>query len=352
MPNQDEGKKDANEYSLLEQLPIELFKGPIAKYLSNADLWSLSQTSKMIFFKCCESLESRAVKLLVSYVIKGEEADALKMIDAKPSLLLRSQLIAPPPLDHSGRPYKGFTPFQVALLNHDMTLWKKMEHYFDKLPDGKTAKATQFEKIFPQGLPKQNPYDFKALVEVISASSDADIEAALKKESNGTPICQALENFRVTFTRLAMNETFFNRLHLIEAFLIYQDQFDTWSPKQRNLFWRQIIGYTQRFLPASYAQAFCQGLYAILVEEEMLTRSLNFRSDSASASYYPLSESAGLGYDFGIENGRAATEAELHFAELARPFNKLYEANKVELLSLESRMLPDSQSQSARPVTG
>lgn len=69
------------------------------------------------------------------------------------------------------------------------------------------------------------------------------------------------------FTVLAIGETLFNSLHLIKAFDIDNKQFNAWSWGQRNLFWSQVIGYIQRFLPAYYAQAFCQRLYSIVEEK-------------------------------------------------------------------------------------
>lgn len=296
MPKKDEEKMNegasGDSLSLLEQLPTELILGPLAHYLSNEDLWNLSQASKAMFFSCQPLLEKQASKILLSHIVKGEEAAALEMIDANPRLLLISSQAT----DYSGRSYQGITPFQAALLCHDVTLWKKIEPYFDKLPNRQEEKVSQFKAIFPEGAPKQESYDFTELVQVISNSSDADIMAALRKENNDTPICQALKGFRTAFTDLAIKEMFFNPSHLIDALKVYDAQFDRWSWNQRDLFWRQVIGYTQRFLPACYAQAFCQGLYYILEEKKPLSRSLKFQYDSVS--YYPLTDSSGLGFDF------------------------------------------------------
>lgn len=295
MPKKDEEKMNEGasgaSLSLLEQLPTELIQGPLAQYLSKEDLWNLSQASKVMFFSCQPLLEKQAAKILLSHVVKGEEAEALEMIDANPRLLL----ILSKATDYSGRSYQGLTPFQAALSSHDVALWKKIESYFDKLPDGEAEKVRQFRQLFPEGLPQQESYDFTELVQVISNSSDADIMAALRKENNDTPICQALNGFRTAFTDLAIKEMFFNPSHLIDALKVYDAQFDRWSWNQRDLFWRQVIGYTQRFLPACYAQAFCQGLYYILEEKEPLSRLLKFRV--GGASYYPLTDSSGLGFD-------------------------------------------------------
>lgn len=335
MPKEDEGQvhTGASGDSLLERLPIEVLQGPIAEYLSKEDLLRLSQVSRTMFFTYCDPL----AKTLLSHIVKGEEAEALQMIDANPHLLrIRSKAI-----DYSGRIYQDFMPFQAALLCHDVTIWKKIEPYFDKLPNGREEKIRQFKALFPEGLPQQEPYDFNTLVQVISASPDVEIKAALEKTQNDTKLCQALTTFRSDFTAVAMKEIFFNPLHLIEAFNIYNAQFDRWSWNQRDLFWRQVIGYTQRFLPACDAQAFCQGLDYIVEENGPRARALNFRF--GSGSFFPLSESSGLGFDWAAAVAArtmpGAPDLRLgRWPDAARLVDKLCRANTAELFEFEHRM--------------
>ncbi|WP_133131063.1 hypothetical protein [Legionella yabuuchiae] len=335
MPKKDEQKMNegasGDSLSLLEQLPTALIQGPLAQYLSKKDLSNLSQASKVMFFSCQPLLEKQAAKILLSHVVKGEEAEALKMIDKNPRLLL----ILSKATDYSGRSYQGLTPFQAALSSHDVALWKKIESYFDKLPDGEAEKVRQFRQLFPEGLPQQESYDFTELVQVISNSSDADIMAALRKEKNDTPICQALNGFRTAFTDLAIKEMFFNPSHLIDALKVYDAQFERWSSwNQRNLFWRQVIGYTQRFLPACYAQAFCQGLYYILEVKKPLSRSLKFKYDDAS--YYPLTDSSGLGFDFAVAGAWGGFEGPVLRGEAPRALINYVEQIQQNYLDLSA----------------
>ncbi|WP_133130427.1 F-box protein [Legionella yabuuchiae] len=300
----------ASGTSLLERLPVELIDRHISKHLSDKDLARLSRTSRTMFSLCHEPLAQRAVKTLLLHVIKGEEAEALKMINANLRLLfIPSQATA---IDYSGRSYKDYTPFQAALLSHDVTLWRKIEPYFNKLPNGQEEKARQFKELFPEDLPKQKSYNFNTLVQVISNSSDADIMAALRKENNDTSICEALKDFRTDFAALAMKETLFNPLHLITTLKIYDEQFTPWSWNQRNLFCNQVIGYIQRFLPACHAQALCQGLYSIVIDKNPLRRSLNLQCDAGV--YFPLTDLAGLGFDFGVYSGTGARMQHQHVA--------------------------------------
>ena len=73
-----------------------------------------------------------------------------------------------------------------------------------------------------------------------------------------------------------------------------------WNSAKNMLFWRQVIGYIQRFLPACYAQAFSQGLYYIVENGEKLRRSLEFRYDPG-VFIFPLDADPHfrLGYEYG-----------------------------------------------------
>ena len=86
----------------------------------------------------------------------------------------------------------------------------------------------------------------------------------------------------------------------MEALNIYDQNFDNWSWNQRNLFWRQVVGFTQRFVPACYAQAFSDSRYFIFEENKPLSRSLAFKY--SSHEYYPLPVGpVGLGFDFAVD---------------------------------------------------
>jgi len=341
----DKGEDKGSLLNSFENLPTELLQGPIGKFMSTEDLLALSKVSSTLFFTYCDRLATT----LLSHIVKGEEAEALKMIAAKPSLLCTRAKAT----DYSGRSYKDVTPFQAALLCHDSTMMLKMEPYFDKLPNGAAEKLSQFRQLFPDGLPQQKPYDFTWIIQVFSESQDDDLEAAFRRENNNTPFDQALKKFRETFTDLVMKEIFFNPSHFITALKIYDTQFKSWSDTQRNSFWGTIVGYTQRFLPACYAQAICQGLYLILKEKKPLSRSFNFTYNNGE--YYPLTNSYfSLGFNFAVWwppeqpppfrqlPGCAGTLAHPtdpgEGERLASGFDQLCRASKAELLRLERRI--------------
>ena len=138
-----------------------------------------------------------------------------------------------------------------------------------------------------------------------------------------------------------MQETFFNSSHLIKALNVYNKQSHNWSRAQHDLFWRQVIGYTQRFLPACLAQAFTQGLYYIVEYQQPLVRSLKLKCDDGS--YYPLADSSGLGFDFFICAGVLGTSeapypARAWGAAFHGRFDKLCRKNTTELCRLEHRV--------------
>ncbi|MHB1947930.1 MAG: hypothetical protein ACYCQI_07445 [Gammaproteobacteria bacterium] len=73
--------------------------------------------------------------------------------------------------------------------------------------------------------------------------------------------------------------------------------FGNYMSFKNQLFWRQVVGYIQRYLPANYAQAICQGLYSMGYENKKLERSLLLKN--RDLFYYSLS-SSGLGDEYAI----------------------------------------------------
>lgn len=284
----------------IANLPVELYRENLFNYLSDQDLHRLFSTSRTMAGVCQSTLQERKDKKLqklLSHIVKSEVVEALNMIRAYPQFLYYSSEAT----DYSNRHYKGYTPFQVALLCHNVVLWKQMELIFQMLPNGRADMARQAYAIFPEGVPKPAPFNFNPLIEVITNSLQADIDAALQKTQNDTALCRALTQFRCDFTALSLSESFFNPMHLIVALNIYNTRGEIWTLGQLDLFWQQVIGYTQRFVPACYAQVFVQGLWCI--SQNPLEFKLKFKNNDGS--YFPLDDSSGLGFDFAIGVGAA-----------------------------------------------
>jgi len=116
------------------------------------------------------------------------------------------------------------------------------------------------------------------------------------------------------------NEKIFNPYHLLRAYEAYNQFFDQCQRdgsdadyNKRDLCWRQMFGYAQRFVPACYAQAFVQGLWNLVKvdgyqgndwQPEALERNLKFEYDLDLRSYFPAISTfspavcSGLGFDF------------------------------------------------------
>lgn len=84
----------------------------------------------------------------------------------------------------------------------------------------------------------------------------------------------------------------------MKAFELYDQKFESWNWNQRNLFWRQVIGFTQRFLPANIAMVFAYSLYDVVDNQEKAPRNFKFRY--GGGAFFPLifDSLSGLGYEY------------------------------------------------------
>jgi len=267
------------------------------------DAAHLAQTCRLFRSRLLDRLNAKRTKLtqkLVQHVVYGEKEAVKAMLDRSPGLLLHRATV----VDYSGRTIKKASAYEAALGALDDDMAEMIAPYFDKLQsvDGKQERIDQFNKQFPKGIPELKPYDFSALVKIITESSDEAIQAQLEHKDCDTPICNAINHFRKDMSpREVSSGLHFNHQTLINAFEVYNEQYDGWSANKRNLFWRQVIGYVQRLLPACDAQAFAQGLYYIVANNKSLQRSFKYRC--SDGEIYPL-EVFGvdkrLGFDFGV----------------------------------------------------
>jgi len=90
----------------------------------------------------------------------------------------------------------------------------------------------------------------------------------------------------------------FNLRHLLKAFKLYDSQFNAWSWNKRDLFWRQVVGYVQRFLPANVAMDFAQGLYNRVENKEKSERSFKFNYGDGSIFPPTFGSFSGLGFEY------------------------------------------------------
>lgn len=237
--------------------------------------------------------------LLIQAVVQGDISQAKKLIEQNPTLVsLKGDAI-----DYSHRTIQDVTPFQAALCAWDEEMCKMLMEYMQ--PE---EIILEYNQIFPQGVEthcaSQKPFNFSEIFNVISQSSDADVQAALSKEQNETTLCKALNQFRVEFTNLSCQEKIFNPQHLIMAYNkyieFYDDRFDRSLQNKRALFWKQVVGFVQRFLPANIAQDVAQGIYHLVREKKAALRSFKFRTDPGDIFPLTFDSHSGLGFDYGV----------------------------------------------------
>jgi len=273
--------------------------------LSTRDLMSLSGSCRL-FNEL--TLRTRKSSELMKRVICGEETRAESILESAPYLSLSRISKDRQTTDPSGQLITGLTPFQAALCAGDVEMCQMMEPYIDQLKNGREVRQIQFREIFPQGLEESvrsqklaaSAFDFRPIVNAITSATDLDVKAVLEKRDNGSVLCETLDIFRKAFKQCVTDELVYNPYYLLRVFEIYDEQSDIWGGDKRHLFWRNVIGFVERFMPVCYAQAFARGIYYIVEEDVALARSLNLRF--GGESLYPLNFDfpIGLGFDYAL----------------------------------------------------
>ncbi len=303
-------------------------------------------------FNKLQAILAIKVTKLLTHVVRGKKEEAEAMLKKEPSLVLYKSIVT----DYSERTLEG-TAYQMALgagdinrakldnndnpvldangkiqiLHADEGMAEMIQRYFIKAcnNDEKAANKEiekQEEEQFPGGyeayqnsaeVTKRKENDLKELDEVLHAIKIAKIQLTSNSISYGKlkidANCEAaLTKFRnyLKPKDIIRNGLHFNIELLSEAFCIYNDamrRFNTVGDHYKDpvfvLIWRQVIGYIQRYLPANYAHAFCQGLRALVELEEKLKRSLKVTYYTGEL-FFPLDSdpSFRLGYEYALPN--------------------------------------------------
>ncbi len=292
-------------YWLAEDVRLQALLPDTIAGKSKSEWLAQATTEKPTHYARWFAPESRLVKQLLQHVIYGEEQQAKDLLDTYPGvrdLLLTGTAKV---TDYSNRQFKKLTAFQLALCAWDNEMCDMLKPYMSE-----EERTNQYQAIFPEGhetyvksTEMQQAFDFTAILNAIASSNDADVRQALAlQQPNDTALWRALEQFRQDVTARSQQERIFNPKHLLKAFELYDEKFNGWSWNQRDLFWRQVIGYIQRFLPANIAQDVAQGLYSCVEEKEKSRRSLHFRV--GGGAIYPF-----LGFEYAcaccVWDGRA-----------------------------------------------
>ncbi|MDP3268879.1 MAG: hypothetical protein Q8M40_07500 [Legionella sp.] len=195
-----------------------------------------------------------------------------------------------------------------SISGHDYSegMAEMIQRYMKKLPNGEEHITSQINQQFPKGWKKREKVRVKRDSEALN-----QIFIAIKTSGKNTGCKNSLQKFRNYLDHeykekgIIKTGKHFNAHLLIEALELYNEFFNENSKLTPGgkLFWRKVIGYIQRFLPACYAQAFCQHLYYISEMREQLRRDVTFRY--VQVVFFPLDSDPAcrLGFEYAVEFG-------------------------------------------------
>ncbi|HVE43550.1 MAG TPA: hypothetical protein VNC84_00225 [Gammaproteobacteria bacterium] len=244
-----------------------------------------------------------AIEKLCCHVVKGEQAEAKRMVNRMPELLTMKATV----VDYSGRRVMG-TPLQLALAADDIQyrpdeecMVEMLEKHLKLLPDGETIIATQTAEWFPVGWVEEYNEQFRRGVEAFNRYVQ-DIKDA-RSEDGRRAVLQMFKDYleEEKTNRGVIHSGKLFCIHILaEAIYLSASQFgcvDTDNPILDYVFCHGL-GELQRHVQASYAQAFSRGVTRIvrsslvgdgdtvaIMPGEKLTRSLVHKNN---AYYYPL----------------------------------------------------------------
>ena len=329
-PMNDKLAQSNLQSSFFKKLPTAILGNNISSLLDLKNQTALTQTCKRArhLFQppLTEALEAR-LKQLLEHAVRGEMKEVEAIVAKNPSLLLHHGRV----VDYTGRTIEG-TAYQMALGAEDTQMAAMLKTHLIKIADEKTVDAqynAQFPKDWEKVEEKQWAPIFTQLDTLTQAIKDATSEDI---KSSGDPeykltveeksaVAKELAQFRLlldaTLKETVKTGRHFNPNLLLKAFQIYDNHYDDyfgndWKDPRAMLFWQQAIGYVQRFMPANYVQAFCDGLSNTNEKLQKGTpqgRALKFETYQAGrwdpTDFYPLSNSH-LGFRFAIYGWRRA----------------------------------------------
>ena len=363
--------------TIIESTPDDVM-GITIGFLDVRSLAQLSIASQNTNHTTQTELTHRTMHILLDHVVKGEEKATKIMLDANPALLLVNTANT---IDYSGKSIKDLTAFQAAFCAGDADMVTMMQPYFSILDDGDEQMALQIKDIFPEGFDAHLAhqlharFDFTTAFTAIGTASDDDVKDALilvgaeckqsdtarSKPDSELSLVETMNRFREDFTNTSVHEQIYNSQHLLEALRLYASTLDPanieiWNWNKRDLFWRQIVGFCQRFVPTCTAQAFAQGLYYIVKTPEYqghdwtaepLRRSLKCRY--GEWDFYPITGmKSGLGFHYGAamarprikhaRRGRGVKLVELTFCD------NLFQSKQQEFMELYQQCITQPRS--------
>ncbi|HAT8179844.1 TPA: hypothetical protein JA361_10350 [Legionella pneumophila] len=235
------------------------------------------------------------------HVIRGEKKEAEKMILADPSLLLATIRVK----DYSGRTIEG-TALGMALGAEDVSydgskcdiavvqppedLKNLTLEYIKNLNIIKKAGYVRCaDKLFYRDKLNDGGIEIK-LDQTALKQFDAELKPQPKARTLSKEEVKQITSLTGHDHCVIKTGKHFSIQLLVKAFELYDkkyDDFGGFDSRKNNLFWQKVIGTIQRYLPACWAQAVCQGVYYIIEDSEKLRRCLKFRFNN-DVVFFPL----------------------------------------------------------------
>ncbi|OGT47318.1 MAG: hypothetical protein A3E82_07525 [Gammaproteobacteria bacterium RIFCSPHIGHO2_12_FULL_38_11] len=260
-----------------------------------------------------------AVNDIMQQVVYGQRTKVREMLEQlkqdDPQLLktVLTSVATTPIIDYSGKTIENMTLLQAAAAAGDVSLHPELiasdikhqgmceiiQSYFDA--NDKTEIDTQYAALFPNGFDacvqeqKHKAETFHLLelmLGAISQATPAELDMALslngarfdeqgdatrRKSFEQLLFTEKFNRFREVSAKRFLGESIFNPYYLLRALELYNTFCDrcerdaSLDPtlNKRRLFWCQIIGFIQCFVPACVGQAFSQGLwYLVKVDQD------------------------------------------------------------------------------------
>ena len=299
--------------------------------------------------------QGEAVNELLQLVVYGqrikvrEKLSQLKHYNPELLKMVLTSTATTTIVDYSGKKIENMTLLQAAHAAGDVSLHPELiasninhqgmceiiRSYFDT--NDQAEIDTQCAEIFPNGFDacvkeqeqkakefhlldlmldaisqETSPEAIKAALDLNGARFDEADDATRRKPFEQLSLVEKFNRFREVSAKQFLSENVSNPYYLLRAIELYnafcdrceQDASIDPTCDKRRLFWRQIIGFIQRFVPACDGQAYAQGLwYLIHVDQdaswrpEILKNDFEFKHDRG-IHFYPRSDScSGLGFN-------------------------------------------------------
>lgn len=297
------------------------------------------------------------IQTLLNATAYGDLQQVKTILEDNPGLLtLRGNVVDP-----AGNMIKNVTAYELALGAGDDEMAASIRESFDKFPGGEKARIEQeqnYEDAIDNML-NQDAYNLNELLQIILDAEAKDVTEELKTKDDFNvnydqgsthplykkTLREALEEFRKYFAPRKINngEMHFNYANLQKAFDLYNEKFASLyqasgnNSDKQDLFWRQVIGFIQRGLPACDRQAFARGLYELVVAKKPLERCFDFIYGGGS---FPITVAdhvrADLGFDYGANRARGAQCGWMDALWLAPAFQRLCQAKASNLQNLHT----------------